>query len=64
MNEDISCHLGKTRDNIDSILLLCNLMESGIEHGVIKSPWDLYLILDILKFLSIKSINNLRKVKY
>ncbi len=64
MNENISHLLGRTRENIDNILLLCNLMESGIENDLIKNPWDLYLILDILKSLSDKSINNIKKIEY
>jgi hypothetical protein len=64
MNKNISYHLGKTRENIDSILLLCNLAEAGIENDFIKNQWQLYLIFDVLKSLSNKSINNLRKIKY
>ena len=64
MNEDISYCLGKTRENIDGILLICNLIESGIENNLIKDPWELYLIFDVLKSLSDKSINNLRKIQY
>ena len=64
MSEDISHQLGKIRENIDSILLLCNLAEVGIENDFIKNQWQLYLIFDVLKSISNKSINNLRKINY
>ncbi|MFA6989124.1 MAG: hypothetical protein WC197_03545 [Candidatus Gastranaerophilaceae bacterium] len=64
MNKDPSYHLSKIRENVDSILLLCNLAEAGIENNFIKNQWQLYLVFDILKSLSNKSINSLSKIKY
>lgn len=54
---------GKTRDEIDSILLLSGLIQAGIENETIKSTWDLYLIFEVFKLLCLRSVNNLKKIQ-
>lgn len=52
------------REQVDSILLLSNLVEASIENDTIEKVWDLYSVFNIMKILSEKALNNLQQIEY
>lgn len=59
--ESLTVHLAT--EEIDSITLLSELAEAGIEQEIIKDPWDLHLLFEVLKNLSKSASEKLWKLQ-
>ena len=63
MGKDIFIIAGEAKSEIEVILLLSKLAKSGIENELIQSPWDLYLLFDVLIPLCSKTIGKLTDIQ-
>lgn len=51
-------------ENVDSILLLSNLVENAIENESIEKSTDFYLLFRVFKNLSQQTANSLQEINF
>lgn len=63
MTNNTSQIAGNAKDQLDTILILTDLAKAGVENGTLSSYGDLYLFFNVLNLLSLRAINNLKKLQ-
>lgn len=63
MEREESLAICLATEEVASITLLSELARAGIEYEIIKKPWDLFLLFEVVKNLSTSACEKLQKLQ-